>query len=356
MVVVASMATVIASQAVISGAFSISRQAIRLGFLPRLHGPPHLRGGGRPDLRARRQLGAAGRRHRAGRRLRLLDRAGVGLRRRRHRHVPHHHHRSSWSWRDRSGTGRRGRPGRSAAVFLTVEALFFTANLTKIFHGGWLPLVIAVGVSTVLLTWQRGRRDRHRQPHGRGRPVAGVHRHAPRARRGGAPRPGHGRLPQPVDRDHTARDARQRRAQPRPARERRDRLRGVGRRAPRPRLRARRASTTSATPTTASPTSPRASASRTSPTSPRRSASRRPRASSASSTSRTPPTSSHASPSGPPTRRACAAGRRTAVHVPRPQRRQPRRLLRPALRTHRHHGLDDRALGVRSAWQAREPT
>ena len=42
MVVLATVATVIASQAVISGAFSVTRQAVQLGFLPRLHDPPHL--------------------------------------------------------------------------------------------------------------------------------------------------------------------------------------------------------------------------------------------------------------------------------------------------------------------------
>jgi KUP system potassium uptake protein len=44
----------------------------------------------------------------------------------------------------------------AGAVFLSVEVTFFAANLTKVLHGGWLPLVIGVGVSTVLLTWQRG--------------------------------------------------------------------------------------------------------------------------------------------------------------------------------------------------------
>ena len=43
LVVLATVATVIASQAVISGAFSVSRQAVRLGFLPHLRGPAHLR-------------------------------------------------------------------------------------------------------------------------------------------------------------------------------------------------------------------------------------------------------------------------------------------------------------------------
>jgi KUP system potassium uptake protein len=42
-------------------------------------------------------------------------------------------------------------------LFLTVEVSFFLANLTKIAHGGWLPLLVAATVFTVLTTWQRGR-------------------------------------------------------------------------------------------------------------------------------------------------------------------------------------------------------
>ncbi|GAA0937427.1 potassium transporter Kup [Kribbella koreensis] len=44
-----------------------------------------------------------------------------------------------------------------AAIFLTIELLFLAANLTKIAHGAWLPLIIALTVFTVLTTWQRGR-------------------------------------------------------------------------------------------------------------------------------------------------------------------------------------------------------
>jgi KUP system potassium uptake protein len=44
-----------------------------------------------------------------------------------------------------------------AAAFLVVELLFLAANLTKITHGAWLPLLIGITVFTVLTTWQRGR-------------------------------------------------------------------------------------------------------------------------------------------------------------------------------------------------------
>jgi KUP system potassium uptake protein len=42
-------------------------------------------------------------------------------------------------------------------AFLTLELLFLAANLTKLAHGAWLPLLIGVTVFTVMTTWQRGR-------------------------------------------------------------------------------------------------------------------------------------------------------------------------------------------------------
>jgi KUP system potassium uptake protein len=44
-----------------------------------------------------------------------------------------------------------------AAFLLTVDLLFFAANLTKIVSGAWLPLLIAIVAFTVLTTWQKGR-------------------------------------------------------------------------------------------------------------------------------------------------------------------------------------------------------
>jgi K+ transporter len=42
-------------------------------------------------------------------------------------------------------------------ALLGVDLLFLAANLTKLVHGAWLPLLIAVVAFTVLTTWQRGR-------------------------------------------------------------------------------------------------------------------------------------------------------------------------------------------------------
>lgn len=50
-----------------------------------------------------------------------------------------------------------------AALFLFTDLSFFTANLTKIFHGGWFPLAIALVLYVVLMTWSRGRALLHRR-------------------------------------------------------------------------------------------------------------------------------------------------------------------------------------------------
>ena len=58
LVIIATLASIIASQAVISGAFSVTQQAIQLGFVPRLRITHTSESCGRPDLHPARQLGA----------------------------------------------------------------------------------------------------------------------------------------------------------------------------------------------------------------------------------------------------------------------------------------------------------
>jgi KUP system potassium uptake protein len=156
MVVLAALATVIASQAVISGAFSLSRQAARLGFLPRLrirHTSAHQSGqiyvpainwvllagvlavtlGFRSSARLATAYGVAV----TGT---FLITTALFLT------VA----REGWGW-------RTGRLTAAGVVFGGVELTFFGANLTKVVSGGWLTLTIAVTVLTVMLTWRRGR-------------------------------------------------------------------------------------------------------------------------------------------------------------------------------------------------------
>ncbi len=156
MLVLAAAATVIASQAVISGAFSVSRQAVRLGFLPHL-------------------------------RVRQTSAQEVGQ-----IYVPAVNwilfaavllviltFRSSAKLATAYGVAVTGTFLITTTLFLVVarllwrwatwrlvvvgvvfgalEVTYFAANLTKIHHGGWLTLLIAVAVFTVMMTWQRGR-------------------------------------------------------------------------------------------------------------------------------------------------------------------------------------------------------
>ena len=92
MVLLATAATVIASQAVITGAYSLTRQAIQLGLLPRLEIRHTSEIAVRADLHAAGQHAAADRRAAAGGAVPLVERARLGLRHRRHRHHGGHRH------------------------------------------------------------------------------------------------------------------------------------------------------------------------------------------------------------------------------------------------------------------------
>jgi KUP system potassium uptake protein len=156
MVFLATAATVIASQAVISGAFSVSRQAVRLGFLPRLN----------VRQTSEREIGQIyvpainwalfaavvvvivgfGSSSRLGAAYGVAVSATFVITTILFLTVA----RRRWRWP--LWTIVLG-----ASVLLTIETVFLAANVSKIHHGGWLPLVIAAGVFTVMTTWHRGR-------------------------------------------------------------------------------------------------------------------------------------------------------------------------------------------------------
>ena len=156
MVVLATAATVIASQAVISGAFSVSRQAGQLGLLPPLTvrqtsaasaGQVYL-----PAVNAALFLGVLI--------LMLVFRSSARLATAYGVSVTGALlvdtilliivARGYWKW-------AAWKLVVVGVVFGLTEFTFFAANLTKIAHGGWLPLLIATLVFTVMTTWQRGR-------------------------------------------------------------------------------------------------------------------------------------------------------------------------------------------------------
>jgi KUP system potassium uptake protein len=154
MVVLATAATIIASQAAISGSFSVAKQAVQLGFLPRLKVHHTSRMEGQiyvPIINWGLCVGVVA--------LTLVFRSATKL-------------------GDIYGVAVTGtfilntvlflavahllwgRPKRRlaplAVLFLTVEVGFFSANIAKIEHGAWLPLAIGLVVSIVMITWRRG--------------------------------------------------------------------------------------------------------------------------------------------------------------------------------------------------------
>ncbi|MGH3167827.1 MAG: potassium transporter Kup [Trebonia sp.] len=156
MVILAAVATVIASQAVISGAFSVTQQAAQLGYLPRL----------RIDHTSEEQRGqiyvpwinwallvavlALVFTFKTSNALAYAYGIAVTGTITISTLLFWYIARTRWGW-PRWGviTG--------ATILLAVDLLFFVANLIKFVHGGWLPLLVGVLVFTVLVTWQKGR-------------------------------------------------------------------------------------------------------------------------------------------------------------------------------------------------------
>jgi KUP system potassium uptake protein len=155
LVALATAATVIASQAVISGAFSVSRQAERLGYLPRLTVRQTSDvSGGQIYVPVVNWLLFAGvitllLTFRASERLATAYGLAVTATLLLTTALFCVYAQAALGW------GR----ARLAAIILgfgVLEFAFFAANLTKVIHGGWLPLLIATTIGTVMLTWRRG--------------------------------------------------------------------------------------------------------------------------------------------------------------------------------------------------------
>jgi KUP system potassium uptake protein len=156
LIILATVAAVIASQAVISGAFSLTRQAIQLGYSPRMqieHTSSREMGqiyvktvniglalvtvllvlgfGSSSRLAGAYGVAVAGEMVLTTLLLYLLMREG-------------------WHW-------SLPRALALCGVFLVVDVVFFAANALKIPHGGWAPLAIAFILYLLMTTWKRGR-------------------------------------------------------------------------------------------------------------------------------------------------------------------------------------------------------
>jgi KUP system potassium uptake protein len=156
MVLLATLATVIASQAVISGVFSVTRQAVQLGFLPRLtvrHTSEEEEGQVyAPAVNGGLFLAVVALVVGFGSSQALASAYGIAVTGTLAIDTVLFFVvvRTLWKkplWMVLSG----------AAAFLVVDLAFFAANVPKIAHGGWFPLAIALIVFTVLITWQKGR-------------------------------------------------------------------------------------------------------------------------------------------------------------------------------------------------------
>jgi KUP system potassium uptake protein len=156
MVILATLATVVASQALISGAYSLTRQAVQLGYLPRVtivhtsgqtEGQIYI-----PEVNWLLMVACValvlGFRESSA----LADAYGIAVTGTMAitSMLFFYVARDLWKW----GTLRAG---ALVTVFLFFDLSFFVACSTKIAHGGWFPLAVAVGVFTIMLTWKRGR-------------------------------------------------------------------------------------------------------------------------------------------------------------------------------------------------------
>jgi KUP system potassium uptake protein len=151
----AAAATIIASQAAISGSFSVARQAVQLGFLPRLaiRHPSKLEGQIYvPVVNWGLCIGVVALTLIFQSADRLGDVYGVAVTATFILNTVLFLAVARFLW----GTMKR-RLAPIAVLFLTVEVVFFSANIAKIEHGAWLSLAIALVLSVVMLTWRRGR-------------------------------------------------------------------------------------------------------------------------------------------------------------------------------------------------------
>ncbi len=156
MIGVATAATIVASQALISGAFSLTQQAVQLGYSPRvtIRHTSHTEMGQIyvPEVNQALAVACVG--------LVLAYRSSSNLAAAYGIAVTgtmtittvlyYEVMRVRWNW-------PIWKAGGIAALFLLVDLAFFGANLIKVAHGGWFPIVVAILIFTVMATWKEGR-------------------------------------------------------------------------------------------------------------------------------------------------------------------------------------------------------
>jgi KUP system potassium uptake protein len=155
LLIIATLAAIVASQALISGAFSLAQQSIQLGYFPRLtiihtsrseFGQIYI-----PEVNALLAIGclAVVLGFRSSSALGAAYGIAVTGTMVMTTFLFYRVTRIRWRW-------PRSRSLAVAGIFLAIELLFLAANLLKVAHGGWVPLVIAAVVFVVMTTWRRG--------------------------------------------------------------------------------------------------------------------------------------------------------------------------------------------------------
>jgi KUP system potassium uptake protein len=155
LVVLATLATIIASQAIITGAFSMTRQAIQLGWLPgmkifqtsdKIYGQIYV-----PAVNAMMAVGTLGitLAFRSSDKLAGAYGTAVSTTMVLTTLLLAHAMLKNWRWPLATIVPVAG-------LFLVVDVGFFIANLAKIADGGWVPLTLGVIIFGVMITWRSG--------------------------------------------------------------------------------------------------------------------------------------------------------------------------------------------------------
>lgn len=156
LICIATLATIIASQALITGAFSLTQQAMRLGFLPRLkithtsretQGQIFIKKVNTAlmigcillvlTMQESSKLAAA---------YGIAVTGTMAITSILFFFVA----RDVWKW-------HWLKAGTIVAGFLVFDLAFLGANLVKVMHGGWIPLLVGAGIFWVMLTWKKGK-------------------------------------------------------------------------------------------------------------------------------------------------------------------------------------------------------
>jgi KUP system potassium uptake protein len=156
LIAIATAAAIVASQALISGAFSLTQQAVQLGYCPRVTirhtsqkeiGQIYI-----PEVNWSLGLACVALVLGFGSSSRLAAAYGIAVTGTMIATTLLFHRvaRDRWSW-------PRLWVWPLTGVFLAVDASFFSANVVKFADGGWFPIFAALGVFTLMSTWKRGR-------------------------------------------------------------------------------------------------------------------------------------------------------------------------------------------------------